>query len=61
MQDRQLRRYFVFLLTFCLLLIFFILLSAHGLTASVKTVLLSRGEAIAASLLGQGVRGTVIA
>ena len=61
MQDRQFRRYFAFLLTFCLLLFFFILPSAHGLTASVKTMLLSREEAIASSLLDQGVPDTVIA
>ncbi len=61
MQDRQIRRYYTFLLTFCLLLLMTAILFCGQLTDSAKTMLLSHDEAVASSLLGQGVPETVIA
>ena len=61
MQDRQIRRYYSFLLAFCLLLLMTATLFCRQLTDSAKTMLLSHDEAVASSLLGQGVPETVIA
>ena len=61
MQDRQIRRYYSFLLAFCLLLLMTAVLFCGQLTDSAKTMLLSHDEAVASSLLGQGVSETVIA
>ncbi|MDE6387752.1 MAG: HAMP domain-containing histidine kinase [Lachnospiraceae bacterium] len=61
MQDRQFRRYFTFLLSFCLLLFIITILFAHTLTNSAKSMLLSHDEAIASSLIKQGVSENVIA
>lgn len=61
MQDRQIRRYYTFLLTFCLLLLMAAVLFCGQLTNSAKTMLLSHDEAVASSLLNQGVSETVIA
>ncbi|MDE7258352.1 MAG: hypothetical protein K2N77_03815, partial [Lachnospiraceae bacterium] len=61
MQDRQIRRYYSFLLAFCLLLLMTAAFFCGQLTNSAKTMLLSHDEAVASSLLGQGVPETVIA
>jgi len=61
MQDRQIRRYFVFLLFFSLLLLAACALLCRCLTDSARTMLLSHDEAVASSLLKQGVPETVIA
>ena len=61
MQDRQLRRYYAFLIFFSLLLFITAMLFCNGLTNSAKTMLMSHDEAVASSLLGQGVPETVIA
>lgn len=61
MQDRQFRRYFTFLLAFCLLLITASLLLCRTLTVSARNMLLSHDEAVASSLMNQGVPETVIA
>lgn len=61
MQDRQFRRYFTFLLSFCLLLFMITILFAHTLTNSAKSLLLSHDEAIASSLIQQGIAENVIA
>lgn len=61
MQDRQIRRYFIFLLFFSLLLLGSALLFSRRLTVSAKTMLLSHDEAIASSLLDQGIPEATIA
>ncbi|MCM1267572.1 MAG: HAMP domain-containing histidine kinase [Bacteroidales bacterium] len=61
LQDRQFRNHFLFLLLFCFLLILAALLQNKALTASAKDMLLSHDEAVASSLLHQGVPETVIA
>lgn len=61
MQDRQIRRHYTFLLAFCLLLLMAAVLFCGQLTDSAKTMLLSHDEAVASSLLDQGVPEPVIA
>lgn len=61
MQDRQNRRYYTFLLTFCLLLLMTATLFCRQLTDSAKTMLLSHDEAVASSLIKQGVPENIIA
>lgn len=61
MHDRQIRRYYTFLITFCLLLLITAVLFCGRLTGSAKTMLLSHDEAIASSLIEQGVPETIIA
>lgn len=61
MQDQQIRRYYNFLISFSFLLFITTMLFCNGLTNSAKTMLLSHDEAVASSLLDQGVPATVIA
>lgn len=61
MQDKQVRKYYCFLLFFCLLLLIASMLLSRYLTSSAKTMLLSHDEAITCSLIEQGVPETIIA
>ncbi len=61
MQDRQIRRYYSFLLAFCLLLLMTAAFFCRQLTNSAKTMLLSHDESVASSLIEQGVPETVVA
>lgn len=61
MQDRQFRGYYTFLITFCLLLLMTAMLFCGRLTASAKAMLLSHDEAVASSLIGQGIPEQIIA
>lgn len=61
MQDQHIRRYYAFLILFSFLLLIIAMLFCNGLTDSAKTMLLSHDEAVASSLLDQGVPETVIA
>ncbi|MBD5503613.1 MAG: HAMP domain-containing histidine kinase [Lachnospiraceae bacterium] len=61
MQDRQIRKYYTFLLTFCLLLLMTATLFCRQLTDSAKTMLLSHDKAVASSLIEQGVPENIIA
>lgn len=61
MQDRQIRRYYMFLLSFSLLLLFTAVIFCQSLTHSAKTMLLSHDEAVASSLIEQGIPENVIA
>lgn len=61
MQDKDNRRYLVFLLLFSFLLFFTGMIFTAVLTESAKTMLLSHDETVASSLLAQGVSEHVIA
>lgn len=61
MQDRAVRRYCTFLLLFSLVLTIAAALFCSVLTNSAKTMLLSHDEAVASSLIGQGISEDVIA
>lgn len=61
MQDRQFRGYYTFLITFCLLLLMTAMLFCGQLTVSAKAMLLSHDEAVASSLIGQGIPEQIIA
>lgn len=61
MQDRQFRGYYTFLITFCLLLLMTAMLFCGRLTAFAKAMLLSHDEAVASSLIGQGIPEQIIA
>ena len=61
MQDRQIRKYYTFLLTFCFLLLMTAALFCRQLTDSAKSMLLSHDEAVASSLIDQGVPENIIA
>lgn len=60
-QDKQIKRYFVFLLSFSLLFLIAGTLFSAGMTRRARTMLLSHDEAVATSLLEQGIPETVIA
>lgn len=61
MRDRQVRRYYVFLLSFSLVLFTVSMLFCGSLTRSAKAMLLSHDEAVASSLIRQGIPENVIA
>lgn len=61
MQDRQFRRYYAFLLFFCLLLIATTILFSYSMTNAARTMLLNHDKSVASSLLTQGVPESVIA
>lgn len=61
MQDQQIRRYYLFLLSLSFFLLSIALLFCNQLTNSAKTMLLQHDEAITASLIAQGIPETIIA
>lgn len=61
MQDRQIRRYYTFLIIFCFLLLAIALLFCNSVTHSAKSMLLSHDESVASSLIEQGIPETIIA
>lgn len=60
-RDKSVRRYCVFLLSLSLILLTAALLFCRCMTSSAKTMLLSHDEAVAASLIDQGISENVIA
>lgn len=61
MQDRQIRRYYIFLLFFSFLLLTASAQFCQSLTNSARTMLLSHDEAVASALIEQGISEDVIA
>ena len=61
LRDKDIKKYSVFLLLFSLLLFIVGAISCINLTSSAKVMLLSHDEAIASSLIGQGIPEEVVA
>lgn len=61
MQDKHIRRFFIFLLTFCIALLTMAAAFCIAVTASAKNMLLSHDTAVASSLISQGVSENIIA